>query len=117
MLPEFTTDFLMKLQMVKDAIPEDGTKKEKKLALDRISAKMDQMPKEYHVTLKSFWQKSLIEALCKQHGLRTYRYPRQKNTTIMIGLASFTWIRYCGRNTSNIRNYSKTISTMVLMSS
>ena len=49
-----------------------------------ITEKLDQMPKEHHITLHSFWQKSLMETLCKQHGLRTYRYPKQKGTTIMI---------------------------------
>ena len=75
MLPVLSEDLLMKLQMLKNAIPLDGTKEEQKIALDCVTAKLDQMPKEYHITLQSFWQKSLMETLCKQHVLRTYRYP------------------------------------------
>ena len=79
--------FVEKLQTLKDATPWMALKI-KKIVLDCVTAKLDQMPKEYHVTLHGFWKKSLMETICKQHSLRTYRYPKQKNTTIMIWVSA-----------------------------
>lgn len=84
MFSEFQLDLFKRLQMINDAIPEGGTDEEKKLAFERIGKKLDTMPKECRITLHSCWEKRLLEALCKQHGLRTYRYPRQRDTTLMI---------------------------------
>ncbi len=74
----------MKIQALIDRTTSEGERKAAALARDRILSKQLQEPKEYHITLHSIWQKSLLKALCKKYGLHTYRYPKQKHTTTMV---------------------------------
>ncbi|MCC6537608.1 MAG: hypothetical protein IT162_08670 [Bryobacterales bacterium] len=41
-------------------------------------------PVEWQVTLADRWQRRLFMALCRQYGLKPYRYKRQRHTTVMI---------------------------------
>jgi len=39
---------------------------------------------EYRISTEDMWHKKLFSALCRKHGLRPYRYFRQKYTTVMV---------------------------------
>ncbi len=46
------------------------------------------IPLEYTVRVNSSWKKRLFVAICNKHGIRTYRYARQKYTTTMVRVAA-----------------------------
>lgn len=39
---------------------------------------------EFKLTTPDEWSKRLLLALLRRHGLRPYRYPRQRRTTVMV---------------------------------
>lgn len=39
---------------------------------------------EFKLTMPDEWSKRLLMALLRRHGLRPYRYPRQRRTTVMV---------------------------------
>jgi hypothetical protein len=58
-------------------------------AIERLKAKLAETsrldpPIEMHIRLPDTWSVRLFIALCRRHGLRPYRYPRQRYTTVMI---------------------------------
>ncbi len=58
-------------------------------AADRLRAKLDEAarsdpPVEMKFTLPDEWSVRLFVALCRRYGVRPFRYPRQRRTTIMV---------------------------------
>lgn len=58
-------------------------------AAERLKAKLDEAsrrdpPIEMKFTLPDQWSVRLFIALCRRYGVRPYRYPRQRSTTIMV---------------------------------
>jgi hypothetical protein len=58
-------------------------------AAERLKAKLDEIgrqdpPVEMKFGLPDQWSVRLFIALCRRYGIRPYRYPRQRNTTIMV---------------------------------
>lgn len=58
-------------------------------AADRLKAKLDEIgrrdpPIEMKFSLPDQWSVRLFIALCRRYGVRPYRYPRQRSTTIMV---------------------------------
>jgi len=43
-------------------------------------------PQEYRLYTSDSWHKKLLIALCRKHGVRPYRYKRQKYTTVMVNI-------------------------------
>lgn len=41
-------------------------------------------PVEMQFSLVDGWSRQLFVALCRRYGLRPYRYPRQRRTTVML---------------------------------
>ncbi|ACA19521.1 conserved hypothetical protein [Methylobacterium sp. 4-46] len=41
-------------------------------------------PIELKLTVPDAWSARLLIALCRRYGLRPYRYPRQRRTTVMV---------------------------------
>lgn len=39
---------------------------------------------EYHFSLRDMWSRKVFLALLRRYGLRPYRYPRQRYTTVMV---------------------------------
>ena len=62
----------------------DGERQAAEFAKQRLQEKIVAQPLEYTVRLDSPWKKKLFVAMCGKHGLRTYRYMRQKRTTTML---------------------------------
>jgi len=57
-------------------------------ALERIRARLRQLeasepPVEYRFSLADAWSQSLFIALLRRYGLKPYRYPGQRRTTVM----------------------------------
>jgi hypothetical protein len=57
-------------------------------ALERIRQRLEQLelieqPVEYRFTLSDAWSVSLFIALLRRYGLRPFRYPGQRRTTVM----------------------------------
>ncbi|MBI3448146.1 MAG: hypothetical protein HY049_04405 [Acidobacteria bacterium] len=57
-------------------------------ALERIRARLRQLeasepPVEYRFSLSDIWSQSLFVALLRRYGLKPYRYPGQRRTTLM----------------------------------
>jgi hypothetical protein len=58
-------------------------------ALARMRAKLAEVerrdpPVEMQFSLPDQWSRHLFIALCRRYGLKPYRYPRQRRTTIMV---------------------------------
>jgi len=60
-------------------------------ARDRLQARLeleatnDSEPEiELQYSLPDVWSVRIFVALCRKHGVRPYRYPRQRRTTVMI---------------------------------
>lgn len=58
-------------------------------AADRLRAKLDEAarsdpPVEMKFALPEEWSVRLFAALCRRYGVRPFRYPRQRRTTIMV---------------------------------
>ncbi len=58
-------------------------------ALERVKSRLaDQVrinpPIELQFSMPDTWSRQLFVALCRRYGLKPYRYPRQKRTTVML---------------------------------
>jgi hypothetical protein len=58
-------------------------------AAERLKAKLDEAarrdpPVEMKFSLPDEWSVRLFVALCRRYGVRPFRYPRQRRTTIMV---------------------------------
>lgn len=71
-----------------DAAAAPGEKAAAGEAKERILNRLKQFvqtdpPVEYTFTLRNPWSNKLFIALLRRYGLRPYRYPRQRYTTVM----------------------------------
>lgn len=60
-------------------------------ARDRLQARLDleaedreEPETEMQYSLPDVWSVRIFVALCRKHGIRPYRYPRQRRTTVMV---------------------------------
>jgi len=60
-------------------------------ARDRLQARLDleaageaEPEIELQYSLPDVWSVRIFVALCRKHGVRPYRYPRQRRTTVMV---------------------------------
>jgi hypothetical protein len=58
-------------------------------ALERVRARLGEAvrqdpPIEMQFSLPDQWSRHLFVALCRRYGLKPYRYPRQRRTTVML---------------------------------
>ncbi len=50
----------------------------------RLEKERRRTPTEYRFTMTNHFQRRLLTALARRHGLRPYRYHRQRHTTVML---------------------------------
>ena len=67
----------------------EGERLAAEAALERIRARLRQQQArdpaaETKVSLPDQWSRHLFMALCRRYGLRPFRYPRQRLTTVMV---------------------------------
>lgn len=57
-------------------------------ALDRLNSRLGSEPQEEAIELQyslpDAWAVRIFVALCRKHGVKPYRYPRQRRTTVMV---------------------------------
>ncbi len=59
-------------------------------AMDRLRARLGsregkrEAEVELRLTLPDMWSVSLLAAVCRKHGIKPYRYARQRRTTVMV---------------------------------
>lgn len=86
-----TDDIRAKLDKLEALFARGATEGERAAAgaaLDRLTSKLKDAPKEDEVELKyslpDSWAVRIFVALCRKHGVKPYRYPRQRRTTVMV---------------------------------
>ena len=74
-------------------------------ALERVRTRLAELERhdpavELQFSIPDRWSRHLFIALCRRYGLKPYRYPRQKRTTIMVRaprrfLDEVLWREFC----------------------
>jgi len=85
-------DLLARLRKIEALMAGAGTVGEREAAgaaLDRVKARLAEQvrrdpPVELQFSMPDAWSRQLFVALCRRYGLKPYRYPRQKRTTVML---------------------------------
>ena len=85
-------DLLGRLRKIEALIAGAGTPGERdaaEAALDRVKARLAEQarqdpPVELQFSMSDIWSRQLFVALCRRYGLKPYRYPRQKRTSVMV---------------------------------
>jgi hypothetical protein len=88
-------DLRAKLRKIEALFAGAGTEGERLAAgaaIERIVARLREAerrapPIEMQFLLKNDWSRKLFVALCRRYGLRPYRLPRQRTTTVMVKVA------------------------------
>lgn len=98
-VPMDIADKIRKIETLIAGAKSDGERQAAEFARQRLQEKIIAQPMEYSVRVQSLWKKKLFIAICSKHGLRTYRYMRQKHTTTMVRVAkpfmdSVLWPEY-----------------------
>jgi len=80
---------LRKISALHEGATTPGERSAAAAAMDRvrraISAFAQPEPfSEYKIKLPDLWHRELFCALCKRHGLDTFRYKRQRLTTVVV---------------------------------
>lgn len=82
---------LRKIEALFAGATTPGERSAAEAALERVKARLTENlqrdpPVEMQFSMTDQWSKHLFIALCRRYGLRPYRYPRQKRTTVMVRL-------------------------------
>jgi len=80
---------LRKIAALFEGATTPGERDAAKAAIDRIraalgSAERSRETTEVRFSLADRWSRRLFTALCRRYGLRPYRYPRQRQSTVVI---------------------------------
>jgi hypothetical protein len=80
---------LRKLEALFAGAGTPGEKNAAEAGLERIQARLAELessdpPIEMQFSLSDLWTRKLFLALCRRYGLRPYRLPRQRTTTVML---------------------------------
>jgi hypothetical protein len=83
-------DKLRKVEALYHSTLLEGEKLAAQSALDRLNAQLAQQPEalvEYQFSLPDPWKRKLFLALARRYGLKPYRLPRQRNSTVMLRIS------------------------------
>ena len=80
---------LRKLEALFAGAGTPGEKNAAEAGLERIRARLAELegsdpPIEMQFSLSDLWTRRLFLALCRRYGLKPYRLPRQRTTTVML---------------------------------
>ena len=80
---------LRKLEALFAGAGTPGEKNAAEAGLERIRARLvalegNDPPIEMQFSLPDLWTRKLFLALCRRYGLKPYRLPRQRTTTVML---------------------------------
>jgi hypothetical protein len=82
-------DKLRKIEALFAGAGTAGERLAAEAALGRVRAKLADLerrepPSEIQFSIADPWSRHLFIALCRRYGLKPYRYPRQRRTTIVV---------------------------------
>lgn len=95
---------LAKLQALFERAGTVGERDAAAAAIDRLRGRLGRARADPEIEMKlslpDTWSVRLFVALCRKHGLRPYRYPRQRRTTVMVRAAETAfeqgvWSEFC----------------------
>jgi hypothetical protein len=81
---------ILKVEALFQGTDVHGEKIAAQTALQRLKAQLAAHPEpeeEFQLSLPDPWKRRLFLALARRHGIRPYRRPRQRYTTVMIKVA------------------------------
>ena len=89
MIEEQLRERLRKVEALYLGAATAGERDAAEAAAVRLKAKLEEAcridrPEEMKFSFPDLWSVRLFIALCRRYGLRPYRYPRQRNTTVMV---------------------------------
>jgi hypothetical protein len=89
MIEDQLRERLRKIEALFLGAATDGERDAAEAAFARLKAKLDEAsrvdrPEEMKLSFPDHWSVRLFIALCRRYGLKPYRYPRQRNTTVMV---------------------------------
>jgi hypothetical protein len=82
-------DKLRKIEALFAGAGTPGERLAAEAALERVRARLAEFDRqdpaiEMQFSLVDQWSRLLFVALCRRYGIRPYRYPRQRHTTVMV---------------------------------
>jgi hypothetical protein len=80
---------LRKIAALFEGATTEGEREAAAAALDRVRAALSAAEKteqsvEFSFRLPDRWNRRLFLALCRRYGIRPYRYPRQRHSTVVV---------------------------------
>ena len=81
---------LAKLEALFRRAGTDGERAAAEAAIARVQERLGKdaySPIEMKFSFPDAWAVRLFVAICRKHGVRPYRYPRQRRTTVMVRAA------------------------------
>ncbi|WP_298356552.1 hypothetical protein [Rhodoblastus sp.] len=89
MIEDQLRERLRKIEALYLGAATEGEREAAEAAFARLKAKLDEAchvdrPEELKLSFPDHWSVRLFIALCRRYGLKPYRYPRRRNTTVMV---------------------------------
>ena len=86
-------DKLRKLEAIFTGTNYDGERFAAGVAMEKLHERLKSIeavdpPVEYKFTMSNMWSRKLFVALLRRYGLKPYRYPRQRHTTVMVRVSA-----------------------------
>jgi hypothetical protein len=81
---------LLKVEALFHGTTVEGERSAARSALERLQAQLanePEVPESYQFSLPDPWKRKLFLALARRHGLKPYRLPRQRYSTVMLKIA------------------------------
>lgn len=114
---------LRRIQALVDGAATDGERAAAESAKARVEERLaacarEDPPREYSFSLENAWSRRLFVALLRRYGLRPYRYPRQRRTTVMARVSKrfcdeVLWPEFCGLD-KTLRAYLDEVAERVI---
>lgn len=91
-------------------------------AIERLQGRLQREHAEPEIELKfslpDSWSVRLFVAVCRKHGLRPYRYPRQRRTTVMVRAAEkpfdrLVWAEFSSLHEELVGYFEATVDYLV----
>ncbi len=116
-------DKLRKIEALFAGAGTAGERDAAEAALARVRAKLADIerndpPVEMQFSLGDAWSRHLFLALCRRYGLKPYRYPRQRRTTVMVRaprpfIEGVLWREFCDLD-SELKTYLQEVTFRII---
>lgn len=85
---------------------------------DRLKTDRTEQATELQFSLPDVWSVRLFIAVCRKHGVRPYRYPRQRRTTVMVraaqGVIDRVWAEFSALHTELAVYFEETVDHLIM---